>query len=596
MKFKFSSISLALASGLTVSGVHAQTNYNFTNTTANTFTNGYVLSGTLSTNASNAVTAANLSISTNGGTPITFTSLPTQSGTYTATLCGTSTTFQEYRFGNGSPNTLYLDVMSSQLDSALAGQTSGVHTSLLLSSGSYALNSACGGVYDASKTSRHSDMTLNAAQVVQSNSSIFPITGNSGTAVPRLLNTIHSGLTQFNNQFGLSAIQARLSAAKAAKAREKEMLAIFNKQFAEMKQRLLENPMYLAMSPERQAQELETLTKLAMGKAEAQIARMYPQSSREERISRAKKAEAALQAQLKKQRGKNSGDDDLTAEILAQVEEDPIEFWAQPFSSSGEQREMDNVSPFKTRAYGVTFGGDQKIDARWTVGGGVMLGSSTVSSTLADAPNTTSTNMYQLMAYGQYAIDDNTSLQLTGSLGLNQNTNSRMTPDTSTAVSKYDSHVMGLGMSVSRGYELDDATSFTPSVGINYSRQQNAQINETGAGNWNITTYKHSIEQGILSLGGQVRHEMSDEWTVSAKLGASYIFHNPNLTVVSSFAGLPSNTFTSTGSAMSPWMKTVGLGATYTSPEGTQVNFGYDAMIREKFLNHSAYVKVKIPF
>jgi len=354
--------------------------------------------------------------------------------------------------------------------------------------------------------------------------------------------------------------------------------------------------MYLAMSPERQAQELETLTKLAMAKAEGQINRMYPQSSREERISLNKKAEAALQAQLKKQRGKNSGDDDLTAEIIAQVEEDPIEFWAQPFSSSGEQREMNNVSPFKTHAYGVTFGGDRKIDARWIVGGGVMLGSSTVSSTLTDAPNTTSTNMYQLMAYGQYAIDDNTSLQLTGSLGLNQNTNSRMTPDTSTAVSKYDSHVMGLGMSVSRGYELDDATSFTPSVGINYSRQQNAQINETGAGNWNITTYKHSIEQGILSLGGQVRHEMSDEWTVSAKLGASYIFHNPNLTVVSSFAGLPSNTFTSTGSAMSPWMKTVGLGATYTSPEGTQVNFGYDAMIREKFLNHSAYVKVKIPF
>jgi len=593
---KFTSISLALASGLTVSGVHAQTNYNFTNTVSNTFTNGYVLSGTMTTDSSNAVTAANLSISANGGAPIVFTSLPTQSGTYTATLCGTSTTFQEYRFGSGSANTLYLDVMGSQTDAALSGELSGVHTSLLLSSGSYALNDTCGSIYRAARTSRQSGMTLNAAQVVNANSGRFSVIGAVTAAVPRLLNTIHSGLTQFNNQFGLSAIQARLSAAKAAKAREKEMLAIFNKQLADMKQRLSNHPAYLAMSPERQAQEVETLVKISMAKAAAQIARMYPNASREERVSRAKKAEAVLQSQLKKQRGKNSGDDDLTAEILAQAEEGTVEFWAQPFSSSGEQREMDNVSPFKTHAYGITFGGDQKIDARWTIGGGGMLGSSTVSSTLTDAPNNTSTTMYQLLAYSQYAMDDNASLQLTGSLGLNQNTNTRMTPDASTAVSKYDSHVVGLGASVSRGYELDEATSFTPSVGINYSRQQNAQINETGAGNWNVTTYRHAIDQGMLNLGGQVNHEVNDEWSVSANIGASYIFHNPSLTVVSSYAGLPSNTFTSTGAAMSPWMKTVGLGVAYTSPEGTQVNFGYGALIREKFLNHSAHVKVKIPF
>lgn len=590
MHTKLKKISLAIASLASAAGIQAQTNYNFTNTTANTFTNGYVLSGTLSTNSSNAVTAANLSVS-NGGTTIAFTGIPSQSGTYTRTLCGTSTTFQEYRFGTGSANTLYLDVMSSQTDAALAGQLSGVHTSLLLSSGSYALNQACGGIEEAARTSRHPKMTLNAASLVNANSGIFTISGSSNTAVPRLLNTISSNLLQFNNRFGLGAIQKRLEQAKAAKAAAKAAKAEKAASYAKAKKRIddfiarqkKDNPDYV----------------MPAGVAEGYIASLMtidwliknPQA-RNDPGAREKMRKEFLSYKP----GKNSGDDDVPQELLAEVEESSIEFWAQPFSSSGEQREMDNISPFKTHAYGIAVGGDQKIDARWTVGSGLMVGSSNVSSTLSDAPNSTNTNMYQLLAYGQYAVDDTTNLQLSGSLGLNQNTNTRMTPDASTASSKYNSHVAGLGLSVNRSYDLDEATTFTPSVGVNYTWQQNAKIVETGAGNWNVTTDKHSVEQGMLNLGGQLNHEVNEEWSVSVKAGVSYMFHNPSLTVVSSYAGLPSTTFTSTGSSTSPWMQTVGLGAKYTSPLGTEVNFGYDALTREKFLNHSAYVKVKIPF
>ena len=593
MHTKLKNISLAIASLVSATGIQAQTNYNFTNTTANTFTNGYVLSGTLSTNGSNDVTAANLSVS-NGGTTITFTGVPSQSGTYTRTLCGTSTTFQEYRFGYGSANTLYLDVMSSQTDAALAGQLSGVHTSLLLSSGSYALNQACGGIEEAARTSRHPKMTLNAASVVSANSSLFTVTGSSNAAVLRLLNTISSNLLQFNNSFGLGAIQKRLEqakAAKAAKAAAKAANAEKAASYARAKKRVDDfiaqqkkfNPDYVM--PARVAEGYI---------ADSMFFDWLKKNPQAKNDSGAR--EKMRKEFLSYRPGKNSGDDDIPQELLAEVEESSIEFWAQPFSSSGEQREMDNISPFKTHAYGITVGGDQKIDDRWTVGGGLMIGSSNVSSTLSDAPNSTNTNMYQLLAYGQYAVDDTTSLQLSGSLGLNQNTNTRMTPDASTASSKYNSHVAGLGFSVNRSYELDDATTFTPSAGMNFSWQQNAQIVETGAGNWNVTTNKHSVQQGMLNLGGQLNHEVNDEWSVNVKAGVSYIFHNPSLTIVSSYAGLPSTTFTSTGSSTSPWMQTVGLGAKYTSPLGTEVNFGYDAMTREKFLNHSAYVKVKVPF
>ncbi|WP_291924357.1 autotransporter outer membrane beta-barrel domain-containing protein [Limnohabitans sp.] len=600
MSTKLNRISIAVATVISAAAANAQTNYNFTNTTANTFTNGYVLSGTLSTNASNAVTAANLSISTAGGAPITFTSLPTQSGTYTRTLCGTATTFQEYRFGTGVANTLYLDVMSSQLDAALAGQLNGVHTSLLLSSGSYALRQTCDSIEAAARSSRHPKMTLNAASVVNANPRSFNVTSAPAKAVPRLVNTISSNLTQFHNRFGLGAIQKRLEQAKAEKAAKKaaekaakaEIAASYAK--AQRYANELINKLKLEM-PQRGFPDWAPSPEL--------VQRLIANSMTRDWLSKNPQARNDPNALQKKHQefrnykpGKSSGDEDLPQEMLAEVEESGIEFWAQPFSSSGEQREMDNISPFKTHAYGITIGGDRKIDDRWTVGGGLMLGNSKVNSTLADAPNSTSTNMYQVMAYGQYALDDRTNLQISGSLGLNKNRNSRMTPDESTASSKYDSRVVGLGVSVSRNYELGEATTFTPSTGIDFSWQENAQINETGAGNWNVTTHKHATKQGLWNFGGQINHEVNDEWSVSVKAGASYIFHNPELTVVSAFAALPTTTFTSTGSATSPWMKTVGLGAKYTSQKGTEVNFGYDALIRDKFLNHSAHVKVKVPF
>lgn len=603
MSTKLNCISIAVATVISAAAANAQTNYNFTNTTANTFTNGYVLSGTLSANGTTSGTTGNLSISTNGGAPITFIGAPSAAGTYTRTLCGTSTTFQEYQFGSGAPNTLYLDVMSSQLDKALAGDLAGVHTSLRLSSGSYALRQTCGSIELAAQNSRHPKMTLNAASVVNANSGSFTITGATANAVPRLVNTISSNLTQFNNKFGLNAIQARLQAAKelkAKKAAEKAEQALFNKHKSLALSRLSKNPDFLALSPAAREQRLAIV---AVNSMQREWRLKNPNATSGENMENLVKAwRKYVPAPVRQGPGKNSGDDEVPQEILAAMQEEgeiggnDIEFWAQPFSSSGEQKEMDNISPFKTHAYGLTIGGDQKINAQWTVGGGLMLGNSKVSSSWADAPNDTSTNMYQVMAYGQYALDERTHLQVSGSLGLNKNRNSRMTPDESTASSKYDSRVVGLGVSVSRSYELGDATTFTPTTGIDFSWQENAQINETGAGNWNVTTHKHATKQGLWNFGGQINHEVNDEWSVSVKAGASYIFHNPELTVVSAFAALPTTTFTSTGSATSPWMKTVGLGAKYTSQKGTEVNFGYDALIRDKFLNHSAHVKVKVPF
>lgn len=119
---------------------------------------------------------------------------------------------------------------------------------------------------------------------------------------------------------------------------------------------------------------------------------------------------------------------------------------------------------------------------------------------------------------------------------------------------------------------------------------------ESGAGNWNVTTHKHSTRQDSLNLGAQLNREINDNWSVSAKAGATYAFYNPELTVVSSYAGAPTVTFTSTGSGSSPWTRTLGLGAKYTNSKGSELNIGYDAMIRSGFVNHSASVKFKVPF
>lgn len=583
------------------------TNFNFTDTAGSTFTNGYVLSGTLTTNSFNTVTNANLSVSTNGGAPITFTSLPSQSGTYSGTICGTATTFQEYRFGNGTANTLYLDVLSSQLNAPLAGDVAGIHTSLLLSSGSVALNAACSAqssnIRQIATASPYANMTQNAAAVVQANSSVFNAPALTNNSVPRLVNTITSNQTLFNNSIG-AFLWSRFTPAGIAARKEAVAINKVNQQAAAIR----------ASAEARAKAWAASLSELPaeqrakfISDATAAMIKMDTQKAAEKAgLSNAKANAIARQAAANYRSGKGSGDDETLAglnftedgnqdDILVE-NDDKRGLWIQPFASFARQNQLYNISPYTSNTAGFAAGYDQPLGAGWMAGGYVTYANSYTSSTISYAGNSMVTNMYQVGAYGQYSLTEDTNVQMTAGIGVNENSGSRITPDNSTASTRYNSFPINLGLSLNHSMELSPSTLFSPSLSANWMSINNNQINETGAGVWNLKTQSNSTNQLVFNLGGALDHDLDEAWSVNGRLGAGYAAINPSMMLVSAYAGAPNSAFTSTGNPLAPWMANGGVGVKYATEKGHSFFVNYDAQVREGFLNQTASAKFKYAF
>lgn len=582
-------------------------NYTFNGGPTATFTDGSQLSGTVTINyagtGSSAVTAANLTLSSPNGSSFALSNVGGGSGFYNAVTCGTSQRVYETALIAGSTR-MYLDTVAGS--SELIPGSTGTYSSLNYGGATYKLMSQCGsgggGLASLAAASQYSNMTKNAAVVAEAKPSVFNTSALTGSAIPRLVNTITSNLTLFTNSIG-SIIQKRMAEraaqkAQAAAVKAVEQQAASIRKAAEAKAKLaleayrqkLKSSGQEAMSPEMEASYLKNRTAGEIGIATQLAARAAGLSP--------KQAFEMRQAASKNYRnGKSSGDqDDLIAEDDFSEDAGNRDVWVQPFASFARQNQLNNISPYTANTAGIAVGYDKKIDDDWKLGGYFTYANNTTTSTITDASNSMVTNMYQLGAYGQYNIAEESNVQFTAGLGVNQNSGSRITPDNSTATARYNSFPVNLGLSLNHSIELAESTSFSPTLSANWMSITNNQINEAGAGVWNLRTQANNTNQLVFNLLGKLTHEFNDEWSVNATLGGGYAAVNPSMTLVSAYAGSPTSTFISTGNSSAPWMANGGLGVKYATEEGHEFLLNYDALVRERFVNQTASLKFKYVF
>lgn len=590
-------------------------NYNFSGGQGATFADGSQLNGTMTINYSGtgtaAVTAANLSLTGTRTGTFTLSDVGSASNFYNTNPCGTNMRIYETALLAGGTS-LYLDTISGS--GSLIPGTTGVHSSLGYGGNSYSLTNTCSnflagnGLATAAANSQYANMTKNAAAVVQANSSNFNIATTTTTAIPRLVNTITSNLTLFTNsiasilknRFDPKTIAARKAAEKEAAAIrsvENQAAAIRAAAEAQAKADLADEIARAAkhgytIPPEQLAANLAHYTRsyiyVATKKALIKAG-----------VSNTKSAEIANNAALKSQAGKGSGDEDGLIEEMDFAEDDSSGnkgLWAQPFASFARQNQLNNISPYTANTSGIAAGYDHQISEDWKAGGYVTYANNYTSSTISYAGNSMVTNMYQIGAYGQYTLTDETNVQFTAGIGVNQNSGSRITADNSTASARYNSFPINLGLSLNHSMEVTEKTSFSPTLSANWMSINNNQINETGAGNWNLKTQSNNTNQLVFNLGGTLDHALDEAWSVNATLNGGYAAINPAMTLISAFAGAPSSTFTSTGNALAPWMGNGGIGVKYATEAGHEFFVNYDAQVREGFLNQTASAKYKYAF
>jgi outer membrane autotransporter protein len=271
--------------------------------------------------------------------------------------------------------------------------------------------------------------------------------------------------------------------------------------------------------------------------------------------------------------------------------------WVKPFGSWADQDARDGVAGFKSESYGMVFGADGTLSDVWRVGGAFAYAQSDVRGTSSVAPQSAKIDLYQLIGYGSYNLDDRTAVNFQADAGQNTSKGRRAIAFTSsTASSNYTSNTAHLGVGVGRTYGLSEQTSVIPSLRADYTWIEDRSYSESGAGLLNLSVNGRTAEALVVGFDGKVVHRLDEQTMLVANLGIGYDTINKQATVTSAFAGAPGASFITYGIKPSPWLLRGGVGAVYKMKDGPEIAGHYDVEYRDNFLNQTASVKLRWAF
>lgn len=212
-------------------------------------------------------------------------------------------------------------------------------------------------------------------------------------------------------------------------------------------------------------------------------------------------------------------------------------------------------------------------------------------------PNIGTVDVFQLIGYGRYSIDESTEIQFQVDAGQNKNKLSRaILFQGTTASAAYDSLSTHLGVGVGKAYSIGDRTGLTSSLRMDYTWIEDEGYTENGANLLNLTIGKRSGELLILSMDGTLIHELSPNTTLSANVGIGYDTQNKRASITATYAGAPGASFAIQGLQQDPWIGRVGFGVTRKARKDLEISARYDAEERTRFLNQTASAKVRLEF
>jgi T5SS/PEP-CTERM-associated repeat protein len=270
--------------------------------------------------------------------------------------------------------------------------------------------------------------------------------------------------------------------------------------------------------------------------------------------------------------------------------------WVKVIGSSAKQDELNGSSGFESKSYGVIGGIDGEMNANSSMGIALSYVDSSIESTSTSSYNSAEIDSYQVAFYGQYALGanyHNVDVSWQADLGLNQTEGFRdITFMNREADSSYDSYAGHVGAGVGRVFSVAASTALVPSLRADYYYVHNESYTESGAGALNLEVESSNAEDFILTLQGDLQHEMNDQLFISASLGIGYDMMNDAASLTASYVG-GGTTFTTAGLEQSPWIVTTGLAMNYSVNDTTQITASYDVQGREGFLNQTASAKVK---
>ena len=143
---------------------------------------------------------------------------------------------------------------------------------------------------------------------------------------------------------------------------------------------------------------------------------------------------------------------------------------------------------------------------------------------------------------------------------------------------------------------MNDMTTFTPSLRIDYTYLEDDGYTETGAGASNLIVGSSDVDDLIIGIDGELAHNFNASTLFTADLGLGYDILADQGSITSAFAGAPSASFKTTGIDPSGWLVRGGLGLVFGEEDAMQFSLNYDFKVRDDFMNNSISLKFNMPF
>ncbi len=269
--------------------------------------------------------------------------------------------------------------------------------------------------------------------------------------------------------------------------------------------------------------------------------------------------------------------------------------WMKPFGTWTDQGNQNGAYGFKGNTGGLMLGGDTLLSKDVRAGLGFAWGNSTATSNASAAPQSQTSNLYQFIGYGSYALTGNLEANFQANGGWNSNNSNRQISFMGTsAQGSYSSAVWHVGAGLSNPYQVTETTQLIPSARFDYTWIRNAGYSETGASNGlGLNVNAETYQTSILGVDGKIVQKLSDHNSVNANLGVGYNFSPTQTWVAAAYQGAPSLQFTANGVNPGAVMGRAGVGYTYKLKENVDVGIRYDIDFQSQYTNQTATAKAK---
>lgn len=268
--------------------------------------------------------------------------------------------------------------------------------------------------------------------------------------------------------------------------------------------------------------------------------------------------------------------------------------WMKPFGSWANQDNSLGVPGYKAKTYGTAIGMDRPLSPRLNLGAAFAFARTDLNGASTVAPQGLNVDVYQLIGYGSYRLSDRTDLSFQADIGRNKTSSHRVIGFTSSVASaRFDSTTAHAGVSLDRRYYLNDDTTLTPSLRMDYTWVRDDGYSENGAGPLSLNVRGRSAEQLIVGGEGKLARKLNEQTTFVASLGAGYDVLNQRSAITASYAGAADAAFVTYGVKPSAWIARGGLGLVYKTRDGLEVTGRYDADRRENFKQQTASVNLR---